>query len=143
MRQSQETVHATTVAIGGKGVLIVGPSGSGKSALALQLLALGAGLVADDQTVLTCVDERLIASAPDAIKGQIEARGVGMIPVVPNAPVPLHIVVDMGKTEDARLPKPHVHSVLDITLPCLYKADTPYFASALLLYVQGNAKSVP
>jgi HPr kinase/phosphorylase len=46
-------LHATTVAIGGRGVLILGPSGSGKSGLALELMAMGAGLVADDRTEVT------------------------------------------------------------------------------------------
>ena len=46
-------LHATTVALAGQGVLILGPSGSGKSGLALQLMAMGAELVADDRTIVT------------------------------------------------------------------------------------------
>ena len=54
------TIHATCVAIEGRGVLIVGPSGSGKSDLALRLIDRGAALVADDYTDLN-VDGRALA----------------------------------------------------------------------------------
>ncbi|HGG65172.1 MAG TPA: serine kinase, partial [Rhodobacteraceae bacterium] len=69
-------VHASSVAVDGKAVLVVGPSGSGKSALCLQLMALGATLVADDRTELISSESGLIARAPETIDGMIEARGV-------------------------------------------------------------------
>ena len=73
------TLHATCVAIDGRGVLIEGRSGSGKSDLALRLIDRGAVLVADDYTVLTAVDGRLLASAPATIAGMIEVRGIGIL----------------------------------------------------------------
>ncbi len=64
--------HASCVAYGGRGVLILGASGRGKSALALRLMALGAVLVADDRTDLCREGDSVMARAPDAIKGMIE-----------------------------------------------------------------------
>ena len=138
MTQTAEIVHATTVAIGGKGVLIVGPSGCGKSSLALQLLALGAALVADDRTQVTSDGHKVVASVPDTIAGLIEARGVGVINLPHIADVPLALVVDLSETEKQRLPEPHSHSVLGIALPCLHNAPSPHFAAAVWLYVNGT-----
>ena len=97
---SSETRHVTCVAIGGVGVLIAGPSGSGKSDLALRLLDRGAVLVSDDQTVITKNDGALIASAPSTIKGKIEVRGLGVIdmPCIDAAPVGLYVSLE-GMTE--------------------------------------------
>jgi serine kinase of HPr protein (carbohydrate metabolism regulator) len=78
-RLSSETVHASTVATGGRAVLITGPSGSGKSDLALRLLDRGFTLVSDDQTLVRREDDRLIASAPPNIAGKLEIRGIGIV----------------------------------------------------------------
>jgi len=136
MTEISEIVHATTVSIDGKGVLIVGPSGSGKSSLALQLLALGAGLVADDRTQIIQQNQALIASVPSAISGLIEARGVGLITAPYIGPTPLALVVDLSKPEKQRLPETHSHSILGISLRCLHNAPSPHFAAAIWLYVQ-------
>ncbi len=80
-RLSSETVHATSVAFGGHAVLILGPSGSGKSDLALRLFDRGFTLVSDDQTIVHRVRHRLIASAPATIRGRMEVRGIGIIEV--------------------------------------------------------------
>ena len=75
-------VHASCVAAGERGLLIMGKSGAGKSALALQLIAFGAALVADDRVALTIEDDTLIARCPgQAIRGMIEARGFGLLHV--------------------------------------------------------------
>ena len=58
-------MHASCVAVQGKGVLILGPSGAGKSSLALQLMALGADLVADDRTEISVQNGAAIARSPD------------------------------------------------------------------------------
>lgn len=75
---TMETVHATTIAIDGAGVLLRGPSASGKSDLALRLIDDGARLVADDRTVLALRDGIVEASAPPSIRGKIEVRGLGI-----------------------------------------------------------------
>jgi serine kinase of HPr protein (carbohydrate metabolism regulator) len=90
---STETLHASTVAIDGRAVLIMGPSGSGKSDLALRLLDRGFLLVSDDQTIVRRDGDRLIASAPSQIAGKLEVRGIGIVemPTEPEAPVCLII----------------------------------------------------
>lgn len=78
-------MHATCIAIGGKGALLRGPPGSGKSDLALRLIGepppegqRPAYLVADDQVALSLENDRLIARAPQATAGLLEIRGVGI-----------------------------------------------------------------
>lgn len=73
-------IHATCVAFENRGILLQGPSGSGKSDLALRLIEDGARLVADDQVeVHAREDGRLEARAPDRIAGLLEVRGLGII----------------------------------------------------------------
>ena len=118
--------------------LIIGASGSGKSALALQMIALGAGLVADDRTILRRRDGAVIASCPSAIRGQIEARGVGILAANPVSTARLCLVVDMGAEETERLPDPLEMQVLGITLPLIRKSGAGHFPAAVLLYLQGG-----
>ena len=140
MSREPSILHATTVAVNGRGVLITGPSGSGKSSLALQLLALGAKLVADDRTIVTNQNGTLTAFAPASIEGLIEARGVGVLELPPAGPTPLALVVDLDRTETERLPRLHQLNLLDIVLPCLHNCATPHFPAAILLYLEGNRK---
>jgi HPr kinase/phosphorylase len=132
----EQTIHATTVSLDGRGLIILGPSGSGKSALALQLLALGAVLVSDDQTRLTLTPQGLIANCPPTIAGMIEARGVGILTVPFDRDVPICLAVDMGRNEQERLPEPHRIELIGHSLPCLHKIDGPQFAAALLLFLK-------
>jgi len=74
-----ETIHATSVAIGGLGVLIMGPSGAGKSDLALRLIDRGATLISDDYTIVTAQDGALLLNAPPAIAGRMEIRHLGLV----------------------------------------------------------------
>ena len=98
-------IHASCVAIKGKGILILGESGSGKSDLALRLMEGGARLVADDRTELTVERGRLCARAPKSIAGLIEVRGLGVVaqPFEKKATVALAVRLD-GAPE--RLPDP-------------------------------------
>jgi len=100
---SSETVHASTVASEGRAVLISGPSGSGKSDLALRLLDRGFTLVSDDRTILRRLGGKLIASAPDTIKGKLEVRGVGIVEMKTVANVPVALVVELT-SEIPRMP---------------------------------------
>ncbi|MFT3967762.1 MAG: aldolase [Sphingobium sp.] len=93
---SDSPVHATSVAIGGQAVLLIGASGSGKSDLALRLIDRGATLVSDDYTDLAVRDGRLHASPPASIAGKMEVRHVGIVamPHLHNLPVALAIRLD-------------------------------------------------
>ena len=122
----------------GRGVLFTGPSASGKSALALELIALGAVLVADDRTLIKREGNHLAASAPSAIAGMIEARGVGLLRLDYLPSVHISLVIDMANEEIARLPEPREITLLDIALPCLHKVDASYFPAAVHAYLSGN-----
>ena len=92
-RLSSENLHATAVSQGGRAVLLLGPSGSGKSDLALRLLDRGFSLVSDDRTLVRVDGERLLATAPERIRGKMEVRGIGIVtlPFVEQAPVALAV----------------------------------------------------
>ena len=94
-RLSSENLHATSVARNGRAVLLLGPSGSGKSDLALRLFDHGFALVSDDRTLVRREGERLIASAPDSIRGKIEVRGLGIVdlPAADDSPVALAVAL--------------------------------------------------
>lgn len=130
-------VHASAIAVEGRGALIIGASGSGKSSLALQLMATGADLISDDQTDLVERDGRLWASAPEAISGLIEARGVGLLRAT-CVTAPIVVVINLDVPESGRLPQRHSHSMLGIQVPCLHKADTVAWPFAILQYLRGG-----
>lgn len=113
---SSETLHATAVAIGGLAVLIEGRSGSGKSDLALRLIDRGAMLIADDRTIVRRHDGRLLASAPPAIAGRIEVRGVGIVALPHRDDVPVAMIVTLDEVA-ARLPEPMHRVVAGVAVP--------------------------
>ena len=94
-------VHATALRLHGRGLLLRGRSGSGKSSLALSVLrraesaGLDAALVADDQVFLRREGGSLLAVAPPAIAGLIEVRGVGILPQPSLPQTRLDLVVDL------------------------------------------------
>jgi serine kinase of HPr protein (carbohydrate metabolism regulator) len=102
-RLSSENLHGTTVALDGRAVLISGPSGSGKSDLALRLLDRGFVLVSDDRTIVRNEGSRLIASAPETIKGKLEVRGVGIIEMEHERDAPIALIVELT-SDIQRLP---------------------------------------
>jgi serine kinase of HPr protein (carbohydrate metabolism regulator) len=111
-------VSGTCVSIGGHGVLLRGPSGSGKSDLALRLIEEGAALVADDRIDLTVRGDRLVATAPAAIRGMLEVRGLGILRVDPLDSVELSTVIDLVAPEEVpRMPEPLRVEMLGVALP--------------------------
>jgi serine kinase of HPr protein (carbohydrate metabolism regulator) len=123
-------VHGTSVALSGDGLLLRGPSGSGKSDLAVRLIDAGARLVADDQTEVRRAGGDLRLSAPATIAGLIEVRGVGILRVPEIASAPLRLVVDLVPPERVeRLPEPQFCTLLGLSVPLLTLA--PFEASAV------------
>ena len=102
-RLSAETLHSSTVAKDDRAVLITGPSGSGKSDLALRLLDRGFVLVSDDQTIVRREGDRLLATAPPTIAGKLEVRGIGIVEVDRAGDTPLALVVEL-RSDIERLP---------------------------------------
>jgi serine kinase of HPr protein (carbohydrate metabolism regulator) len=125
------SLHATCIAFDGKGVLLRGAPGSGKSDLALRAIAEGARLVADDHVILTREDSRLFASAPAAIHGRIEIRGLGLFKVDAIMKAEIAMIVDLvDPTAIERLPEPALCRLAGVDVPLL--ALAPFAASALV-----------
>ncbi|MEO0752468.1 MAG: HPr kinase/phosphatase C-terminal domain-containing protein [Pseudomonadota bacterium] len=136
-----ETRHASCVAFGGRAVLIEGASGSGKSGLALQLMALGAGLVSDDRTTLWRDGDALMADVPERLDGLIEAREVGILRVRTTGATPVALVVDLDICETDRLPPHRETRILDCVIPVLRKSELPHFPAAILTYLRGQREA--
>jgi serine kinase of HPr protein (carbohydrate metabolism regulator) len=107
---SSPTIHASAVLVGARAVLIRGPSGSGKSRLALELIQAARGgtlrfarLVGDDRVHVEAAHGRLLVRPAAALAGMIELRGTGILqlPYEPSAVVGL--LVDLAAAAE-RLP---------------------------------------
>lgn len=106
-------IHASCVAIGGKGILIRGASGSGKSSLALKLINSDSGeLVGDDQLDIGRENGDVIAKPVEALASLMEVRGVGVLPTTHLSQAPVKLVVDLVQPDDfERMPEPRNCSV--------------------------------
>lgn len=130
--------HATSVAVAGRGLLIRGASGSGKSSLALEMMALGAQLVADDRTELRLDGDGLVLCCPAPLLGLIEARGIGLLNTDYAGPVPLVAVVDLDRVETERLPPKRAVRLHGHVFPVIHKVEARYFPAALCQYLKAG-----
>ena len=112
-----ETLHACCVAIDGRGVLIEGESGAGKSDLTLRLVDRGAELVSDDYTVLEVQEARLIGRAPERIAGRIEVRGIGIVSLPFRNEVPVAMMVRIEPTPERLPERPEQRCIAGIEIP--------------------------
>lgn len=115
-------IHATALALEDRAVLLRGPSGSGKSDLALRLIQRGGRLVADDRVDLRGVEGRILASPPGPLAGLLEVRGIGIVKLDFVADIALAVVIDLVPADAVpRLPDADRIALLDgIDLP-LYR----------------------
>ncbi len=138
------TIHASAVLLGRRAVLIRGPSGSGKSRLALELIDLVrsgslafARLVADDRVLIEARYGRLIARPPEALAGLIEVRGVGLMRLAHEASAVVGLIVDLAAPDAQRLPEPVAQTteIEGLLLPRLAVASTDAALPAVRAYM--------
>ncbi|HYM31428.1 MAG TPA: HPr kinase/phosphatase C-terminal domain-containing protein [Candidatus Cybelea sp.] len=128
-------VHASAVALDGQAALIRGPSGSGKSDLALRLLDAGWRLVADDQVALTVEAGVLRAAAHPRLAGRLEVRGIGIVRVPHLGEAPVVLVVDLvAPAEVERLPEAAAVTIEGVSLPSIRLAPFEVSAAAKLKF---------
>lgn len=142
------TIHASAVLVGDRGILIRGPSGSGKSQLALSLLQAApfARLVGDDRILLEAVHGRLLMRPAPALQGLIEIRGLGVRSVLFEPVAVAHLVVDLAAGDAERLPEPAAVStaIEEIALARLAVAPGADALNAVLGFLQyGEASAEP
>jgi HPr kinase/phosphorylase len=125
-------VHASAVALDGMGVLICGASGSGKSTLALELMALGADLIADDGIRIDLGQEPgsvPFLERPDTATDLIESRGIGLLRAGSiHGRAPLELVIDLDTAEPERLPPRRNVTTGSVERPLILGAGHPSLA---------------
>ena len=130
------------MAVADRAVLILGPSGSGKSGLALDLLSRGAVLVADDQVRLARSEDGPPRAAPaDGLQGRIEARGIGILHTIWRTGVPVALAVDLGREDGTRLPPPRTIELLGCRVPLLWGKRAPNLAAAIMVALEGGLEA--
>ena len=133
-------MHATCVDINGSGVLIVGRSGSGKSSLAINLIALGSTLVADDQCEIVKKNNKLSVFKPTSLPSSIEIRGVGLVSVPMVVETSLDWVVNMDEAETERMPDLRFTEIGGYRVPTVFGKNMDELASRIYVLVS-NALS--
>ena len=118
--------HGTLVVLGERGVLILGPSRSGKTALALRLIkhcatyGRFAWLVSDDQLFLSASDGRLVGHAPSPIAGLVEAVGRGPVPIPHEPAAVIDLAVRLVPEDEApRFQEGEEMELEGLMLPCM------------------------
>ncbi len=122
-------IHASCVAAGSRGILLLGPSGQGKSDLALRLIDRGARLVADDRCDIWFDRDRLWCRPPETLAGKLEVRGIGIVEQPWTAPVPLALAVRLTERYERMPPAGQVEMIaghaLPATLLSAFEASAP------------------
>lgn len=127
-------VYGSAIAVDGRGFLIRGASGSGKSGLVLQMMALGADLISDDQVIIERSAGTIIMSAPQTLVGKIEARFVGILNVPTRKNAVLNHVIDLDVDSQAQLPQLQHCEVLGLQIDLINGRNVPNLASILMIF---------
>ena len=131
-------MHATCVDINGSGVLIVGRSGSGKSSLAINLIALGSTLVADDQCEIVKKNNKLCVFKPTSLPSSIEIRGIGLVSVPMVVETSLDWVVNMDEAEKERMPDLRFTEIDGYKIPTIFGKNMDDLASRIYVLVSNT-----
>ena len=129
-------LHASAVKYEDVAVVVTGPSRSGKSTLALELMALGAVLVADDLVVLQRSGRHVRVSPPPDSPAGIEASGIGILAADRSESAQLELVVDLGQRESDRLPPFRKRELLGIEFDLVRGAGNRHLAPAVMQYLK-------
>jgi len=120
---SKLIVHATTLTLrvgpNWRGALILGPSGIGKSDLALRAVQAGCVLIADDYTWLWDSAGHIYGSAPEAIAGKIEVRGIGIAAEPARKMTRIHLAALAQTDPVERMPENEITPFLGIGIPTI------------------------
>lgn len=123
-------IHATCVAVASRGVILLGPSGTGKSDLALRLIERGAVLVADDRCDLWTEQGQLWCAPPEILAGRIEVRGVGIVENPFVAPAPVLLAVRLADRYERMPSHGLIEMVAGVAVPSLqmaaFEGTAPY-----------------
>ena len=131
-------MHATCVDINGSGVLIVGRSGSGKSSLAINLIALGSKLVADDQCEIEKKNNKFRVFKPVSLPSSIEIRGIGLVSVPMVVETSLDWVVNMDEAEKERMPDLRFTEIDGYKIPTIFGKNMDDLASRIYVLVSNT-----
>lgn len=131
-------LHATAVAFEERAALITGASGTGKSTLALKLLAQGCVLISDDRVGVAIENDRLVLLAHPEGQGRIEARNIGLLQGRHRAGADLALVIDLEQTASSRLPAPDVWSYRGYDVPLLPGKTAAALPEITLLWLRGD-----
>lgn len=131
-------MHASSVEVNGRAALILGPPGSGKSGLALELMSRGAGLISDDGTRVARRGSRIELSAPANVAEKIEARHFGILKAASVPKAELTVVVDLSRPEPERMPPRRTTNLLGAEFELVFGAGVPNLPAALIQYLKGG-----
>ncbi|WGH79200.1 HPr kinase/phosphorylase [Jannaschia ovalis] len=136
MGDGRLSVHGTAVALDDRGLLILGPAGSGKSGLAAGMIALGAALVVDDLVILSddTAAGSLRVAAPPGRPLRLELRGLGLVEPPTAGPVPLVALLLLAPSA-ARLPEPASLTLFGRAVPLLRHPAHPDLAAKMMLWL--------
>lgn len=101
-------------------------------------MALGAQLVADDRSCLWRNHDDIWADAPAAIRGQIEARHVGILNATAAGPAKIGAVIDLDLDETERLPAKKSRDLLGLSVPLMHNVQAQHFPAAILQFLKAG-----